>query len=1352
MKFSITRWFFFFVFHISFLSAQVPYLDRYDGIPIIAHTNKKSSEISNENLLKMKELGIYGFYATDLDLTNYNRIKTQGLKMFPLQIWTANPWVVYYTDAVYTKWEAEGKGNGLNGDMELKHNTSIGIPFTEGNTSGIVTNSASSDKLIYGPGYYQYVTYKELPVSGNDPIRYRANYRLKVKRIDAIALPAEYLDSAVCKLQIVASNPANSSETTIQEMTLSVRNFLENGGGWDVWETKSFFPYTLASLVNINQTEHLTPSGNQNLISLELTTQYMQYKVVWQGRTFLKLYVDYIEIYDSKANELITSPTVRTNIASLVSQYADTSGVLGWFGLNEPSSIDNYEPFRIVDSLVQSVNPNLHLYTTFTTGYTAAYGGQYPGFMEGNGSVYPGTEFIKRSKLKYLSLNTYMYDYPYSLGEESYRERNIALVTNLNLTQLRIDGAPIPLSHSTQSGKFCNILGSYVPSNTQMNYHINLGLLFGMKELTCDPFFTLTLNNSPYREGLVNFESTPPTLTPLGQFWKDIIKPRMSGLVGKTIKTLTPTSQYYEKDLASTSIINNTFLNKLEKNPTNLSGAFIVDLGFFSNPTDLNKKYFIVVNRYYSECENLRFYFQNLNDFKNWEITNLVTNTKTTIVTNTANEAEHTDVIPIGDAGLYSVLPVVKYGGTLAASETISGSLQMGGNIIVPTGFTLTLAANSVINPNGFSIVSTGGTITIQSGATVNGAILKTGSTVKAIYPTMLAALSAAVSGQTVSVSGAQTVSSNLTVQSGVTLSINSGATVSFSAGKKISVYGNLTANGATFMGNGSKGYWHSLSFFANSSGTIQSSTIKDAQCGIYTTTNANVIISNNTITNNSLYGISSLSNSTINVSNCTISNNGIGINTYSTLATITGSSILNNTNYGIKSDNIGYNSDLYWHDNTLHGNGYAIVLNNASPWIGNCDLSDNTHGVVVNSSMTSFAVIPEENLNMRGYNTITCSATPLFRADNYSTVYMGYDSDGGYNSIFGSELPDMEAKNHSKIWADNNYWGSSQPAVYADGTSSIFARTPLPSDPNEGSCSNYSMASKEVIKSPVLKKMSSSALGDNYSKYGDAITNGRKGNFQKAKGTLLSIIEGEFDNKYSPLALITFYEFTLNEKRIKNKSGEVDSLNTDLNDILEKVIKRAKEDSLRPFALRLLAREAALSNNSLEMLSYNKELVANYPNSSNELSALFDLITYYTDIEQDVAKTDEFYARMVKAFPNEDLTKFAGINLGKNKGMLKKGTLGSEDKIPTEYSLSNAYPNPFNPITTITYQIPKAGFVTLEVFDILGNKVSTLVNQQKEIGKYTAQFDASSLASGTYVYQLRVNDYTSTKKMMLVK
>jgi len=706
--------------------------------------------------------------------------------------------------------------------------------------------------------------------------------------------------------------------------------------------------------------------------------------------------------------------------------------------------------------------------------------------------------------------------------------------------------------------------------------------------------------------------------------------------------------------------------------------------------------------------------------------------------------------------------------GNMSSSETWFTSVTLAGNVTVPAGVILTLGPCTTVNPNGYSIVSTGGTIAVQSGATINGAVLLTGSTYKGIYPTMQAALSAAVPGQTVGVNIPQTVSGSFfIVPSGVTLSFGSNAVITFSSGRRVSVNGNLWANGSTFQGNGTRGSWLGISFNSGSTGSIQSSTITDAQNGISflgssgsvqssTITNGVIgvymnngtaTIQGNTITNNSSYGISSVNGSNLTVTNCTISNNGTGITTYSSFPTITGCSILNNTNYGINANNISYWDYLYWLNNTLHGNGYAMVFNNASPWIGHCDISDNYHGVVINSSMTNFS-IPEE----RGYNSISCSITPLFKADNSSTIFMGYWSQGGYNSVFGSELPDMEARNNSGIWADNTYWGSSQPAVYADGTSWITTRNPLTYDPNPGSCSGYSAQSSLAINASATKINASAIQGDIATKYWEALSNGRGGNFQKAKGSLLSIIDGEFDHKYSPLALLAFYEFTLNEKNTKNQSGLTDSLNTGLNDLLTKVSKRAKGDSLSPYALRFLAREAALAHNARGMISYNNELVANYPNSSNELSALYDLTTHYAEIEQDFTKADQYYSRMVTAYPKEDLTLFAGINLGGSQASLKQVMLTDADQLPIDYDLSNAFPNPFNPITTITYQLPKEGLVTLKIYDILGNEVRTLVNEQKEMGKYTVQFDASSLASGMYIYRLRANDYTSTKKMLLLK
>ncbi len=88
----------------------------------------------------------------------------------------------------------------------------------------------------------------------------------------------------------------------------------------------------------------------------------------------------------------------------------------------------------------------------------------------------------------------------------------------------------------------------------------------------------------------------------------------------------------------------------------------------------------------------------------------------------------------------------------------------------------------------------------------------------------------------------------------------------------------------------------------------------------------------------------------------------------------------------------------------------------------------------------------------------------------------------------------------------------------------------------------------------------------------------------------------------------------------------------------------------------------------------------------------------------------------------------------------------------PLSYNLEQNYPDPFNPTTTINYQIPNLSHVTLRIYDILGREVSTRVNGYKAAGKYTVTFNASHLASGVYFYQLRSDNFVSTKKLLLLK
>ena len=94
---------------------------------------------------------------------------------------------------------------------------------------------------------------------------------------------------------------------------------------------------------------------------------------------------------------------------------------------------------------------------------------------------------------------------------------------------------------------------------------------------------------------------------------------------------------------------------------------------------------------------------------------------------------------------------------------------------------------------------------------------------------------------------------------------------------------------------------------------------------------------------------------------------------------------------------------------------------------------------------------------------------------------------------------------------------------------------------------------------------------------------------------------------------------------------------------------------------------------------------------------------------------------------------------------------------MPNEFSLSQNYPNPFNPSTTIKYSIPKiinnqSSIINIKVYDILGNVVATLVNENKAAGNYEVKFNATNLTSGIYFYHISTGSFASTKKMILLK
>lgn len=164
------------------------------------------------------------------------------------------------------------------------------------------------------------------------------------------------------------------------------------------------------------------------------------------------------------------------------------------------------------------------------------------------------------------------------------------------------------------------------------------------------------------------------------------------------------------------------------------------------------------------------------------------------------------------------------------------------------------------------------------------------------------------------------------------------------------------------------------------------------------------------------------------------------------------------------------------------------------------------------------------------------------------------------------------------------------------------------------------------------------------------------------------------------------------------------------------------------------------------------------------------DLTTFYlgTDsgmlISKDLGKNWEednggLESISVNVFASQDERLYAGTKY--NSVWSTDLFVGVDDEIgtlPIEFILHQNYPNPFNPTTTITYAIPllggdeRGGLVTLKVYDVLGREVARLVNEDKEAGYHSIDFDGVDLPSGVYFYKITTGNYIATRKMLLLK
>ncbi|MFC2103203.1 T9SS type A sorting domain-containing protein [Bacteroidota bacterium] len=182
----------------------------------------------------------------------------------------------------------------------------------------------------------------------------------------------------------------------------------------------------------------------------------------------------------------------------------------------------------------------------------------------------------------------------------------------------------------------------------------------------------------------------------------------------------------------------------------------------------------------------------------------------------------------------------------------------------------------------------------------------------------------------------------------------------------------------------------------------------------------------------------------------------------------------------------------------------------------------------------------------------------------------------------------------------------------------------------------------------------------------------------------------------------------------------------------------------------------------SVEVFS-NEYFLTGTTNGTWWISASGDMWSFKTNTDGellwekilDIATNDIAWSGIITSDGGYALTGLAGYGFGGDLWLAKLApdpTGIKNDKIPTSYLLYQNYPNPFNPTTKISYSIPQRSFVSLKVYDAIGNEIMTLLDGELTTGEHEIEFDDTEYTSGIYFYQLKSNFFSDTKKMLLIK
>jgi parallel beta-helix repeat protein len=553
-------------------------------------------------------------------------------------------------------------------------------------------------------------------------------------------------------------------------------------------------------------------------------------------------------------------------------------------------------------------------------------------------------------------------------------------------------------------------------------------------------------------------------------------------------------------------------------------------------------------------------------------------------------------------------------------------------------------------------------------------------------------------------------VSSSITLPSGKTLNISSNSIIKFYSDTELKVQGTLVANGVTFtaaVANANPGYWSRIYFYyANSSSRIQQSTIEKANYGIFCD-HASPTLDFNLVKLN-VYGIYCQSSS----------------NPY-----INENYITNNSSYGIY---LTQKCNPYIRHNAIQYNGSKgiLCLNSSSP------------NLIGKSSSEPYGANKITENNDHGVSAETNSKP------NLGAVTKG--SSQGYNDIYSNA--DKQVSNYTArrvtIYAKKNWWGTAKPGsglFYG----SVNYSSPL-SAPSPYAGPTWGIDNS--TPSPIVADDNYADEAEKYLDQGQIFEGDEK--YEEAVTAYRCVVDNFGESEHSPTAFSRLMA-------CRDKQGDI----TVESKYVASLTKKGNTDEISSSALLwepLIEAQAKKYEHALNMCD---QLIKKYADDDLARDAWFEKGSIQLFEMSDIEAAKQTLAEFAQTYPEDPLVEHIAVIISSYtlpSMKLPKPTVPNDNQqhdlvIPEKFTLLQNYPNPFNPETEIPYQLPAATHINLTIYNLLGQKIRSLVDKEQEAGFHSVHWDGNdengtSVASGVYLYAICVDEFKKVKKVLLVR